>query len=156
MTLSAEAVQEISSEYTSTVWLTLITISHPDIGDPIRVTSDNVDTVFNGNTFLPFPHSVTLPDDTEGQIPEAVLTFSNVTQEIISIIRQITTAPKVTIQVIRVTDSDIVLEREWLGLEWQETKYDINTITGKLGVENLATEEFPYETFDTSFPGLWP
>ena len=49
-----------------------------------------------------------------------------------------------------------LFEREWAGLEWRASSWDIGAITGTLAVDDLATEEFPYVTFDGRFKGLWP
>lgn len=155
MVISAIAAEEMSAEETGTAYLTLLTITHPDLGTPLRFTSDNVNTISNGNTFVPFPYDITLPDDTEGQIPEAQLVIDNTSTEIISVLRQLTTAPIITIDVIRSEDPNYV-ERSWTGLEWRSTSYNLDTITGKLTVENLATEEFPPLTFDESWDGLYP
>ena len=43
-----------------------------------------------------------------------------------------------------------------LGLEWRASSWDVGAITGTLTVDDLATEEFPYVTFDGRFKGLWP
>ncbi len=155
MVISAIAAEEMSAEETGTAYLTLLTISHPDLGTPIRFTSDNVNTVSNSNTFVPFPYNITLPDDTEGQIPEAQLVIDNTSTEIIAILRQLTSPPIITLQVVRSADTDYI-ERQWTGLEWRSTSHNPDTITGKLTVENLTTEEFPPLTFDESWDGLYP
>ena len=49
-----------------------------------------------------------------------------------------------------------VVEREWIGLEWRASTIDAGFITGRLSVEDMATEEFPYVTFDGRFRALWP
>ena len=60
-----------------------------------------------------------------------------------------------TIQVVRASNPDFV-ERQWTGLEWRASSIDIASVTGTLTVDDLATEEFPYVTFDGRFKGLWP
>ena len=80
MTLSAGGLGELAAQETGTAWLVLLTITHPGLPTPIRVTSDGVVTVHNGNTFDPFPFEVTLPDDVEGRAPQAHLRIDNTSQ----------------------------------------------------------------------------
>lgn len=96
-----------------------------------------------------------MPDDVEGRAPQAQLTIDNTSQTLITLLRGLTSPPALTIQIVRATDADTI-EREWSGLEWRASTYDVGFITGQLGVEDLATEEFPYLTFDGRFRGLWP
>ncbi len=155
MTISGPGVAELSAEACGTAWLALLTLTHPDLPTPIRVTSDGVATLSNGVTYDPFPFDLILPDDSEGRAPRAQLRVDNTTQEIIAVLRGLVTPPALTVQIVRSATPNVV-EREWVGLEWRSSTYDIGAITGTLTVDDLALEEFPYETFDTRFRGLWP
>lgn len=155
MTISETGLSELSAQETGTAWLVLLTLTHPDLDQPIRVTSDGVATISNGQLFDPFPFQVTLPDDVEGRAPQARLLIDNTSQEIIALLRGLVTPPALTIQIVRSVSPDYV-EREWAGLEWRSSSYDVGAITGTLGIDDLALEEFPYITFDGRFRGLWP
>ena len=155
MTISAAGLDELAAQETGTAWLVLLTLDHPDLDRPIRVTSDGVATTSNGEVFESFPFEVTLPDDVEGRAPQARLRIDNTSQEIIALLRGLVTPPSLAIQIVRSTNPDVV-EREWAGLEWRASSWDIGAITGTLAVDDLATEEFPYVTFDGRFKGLWP
>ena len=155
MTISNAGLGELAAQETGTAWLVLLTLDHPDLDRPIRVTSDGVATTSNGEVFESFPFEVTLPDDVEGRAPQARLRIDNTSQEIIALLRGLVTPPSLAIQIVRSTNPDVV-EREWAGLEWRASSWDIGAITGTLAVDDLATEEFPYVTFDGRFKGLWP
>ena len=155
MTISAAGLDELAAQETGTAWLVLLTLDHQDLDRPIRVTSDGVATTSNGEVFESFPFEVTLPDDVEGRAPQARLRIDNTSQEIIALLRGLVTPPSLAIQIVRSTNPDVV-EREWAGLEWRASSWDIGAITGTLAVDDLATEEFPYVTFDGRFKGLWP
>lgn len=155
MTISAAGTAELAAQECGTAWTALLTISHPGLPAPLRVTSDGVITISNGNTFDPFPFELTLPDDSEGKIPRARLRIDNTTQQLIALLRGLLTPPALTVQLVRSAAPDVI-EREWAGLEWQSSSYDVGAITGVLGFDDLASEEFPYETFDGRFTGLWP
>lgn len=155
MTFSAAGLGELAAQEIGTAWLVLLTLDHPNLDTPIRVTSDGVPTVSNGKTFEPFPFDVTLPDDVEGRAPQARLRIDNTSQEIVAVLRGMVTPASLTMQIVRSADPDVV-EREWVGLEWRASTFDIGAIIGTLSVDDLATEEFPYVTFDGRFKGLWP
>jgi hypothetical protein len=155
VTISAAGTAELAAQECATAWLVLLTLEHPGLDQPIRVTSDAVATTSNGHTFQPFPFEVTLPDDVEGRAPQAQLRIDNTSQEIIALLRGLTTPPSLTIQIVRSATPDVI-EREWSGLEWRSSQYDIGAISGTLTIEDMALEEFPYITFDGRFKGLWP
>ena len=155
MTLSAAGVAELAAQETGTAWIVLLTLTHPDLPTPIRVTSDGVATVCNGNTYDPFPFDVTLPDDVEGRAPQARLRIDNTSQEIVAVLRGLVTPPALTIKIVRSADPNYI-ERSWVGLEWRGSTFDVGAIVGTLTVDDLASEEFPYVTFDGRFRGLWP
>ena len=155
MTLTAAGIAELSAQETGTAWLVLLTIDHPDLDEPIRITSDAMATASQGFIFEPFPFEITLPDDVEGRTPQASLQIDNTSQEIIALLRGMTTPASLTIQIVRSADPNVV-EREWAGIEWRSSQYDVAAITGTLTIDELAAEEFPYITFDGRFKGLWP
>lgn len=155
MPLTGIGAQEVSQQETSTAWIILITVNPPSKDEPIRVTSDSVPTISQGNLFDPFPFMVTLPDDVEGRSPQAQLRIDNTDQQIISRLRGLPSPAMVTIQIVRASNPDVI-EREWTDIQWISSDYDAGMITGSLSVDDLATEEFPYITFDGRFRGLWP
>lgn len=155
MSITEAGLNELAAPETGTAWLVLLTLEHPGLDRPIRVTSDGVATLSNGVVYDPFPFEVTLPDDVEGRAPQARLRIDNTSQEIIALLRGLVTPPTLGIQIVRSANPNVV-ERQWSGLEWQASSYDIGAITGTLGVDDLALEEFPYVTFDGRFKGLWP
>lgn len=154
-TAAVSATQEMSAASTDTAWLVLLTLSHEEMASEIRVTSDGVPTLSRGYNYSPFPFDIILPDDVEGQPPQAQLRIDNTTQEIIAELRNLTTPPLLTVEIVRSISPDIV-EYGWVGLRWTASSYDKNVITGTLTVDDLAKEEFPYMTFDSRWRGLWP
>jgi Domain of unknown function (DUF1833) len=155
VTITAAGVTELAAQECATAWLVLLTINHPSLTTPLRFTSDAKPTISNSQTYQSFPFEITLPDDVEGRAPQAHLRIDNTSQEVIAILRGLTTPPTVTMQIVRSAAPNVV-EREWGGLEWRASTYDVGFITGTLTVDDLATEEFPYITFDGRFRALWP
>lgn len=73
MSITEAGLNELAAPETGTAWLVLLTLEHPGLDRPIRVTSDGVATLSNGVVYDPFPFEVTLPDDVEGRAPQARL-----------------------------------------------------------------------------------
>ena len=96
MTAVARGTAELSAQETGTAWLVLLTLDPSRTRSPIRVTSDGVETISNGNVFSPFPFEVTLPDDVEGRTPQAQLRIDNTSQEMIALLRGLTSPPVLT------------------------------------------------------------
>jgi hypothetical protein len=151
----ATAAEELAAEHVDSAWLVLVTLEHPDLEAPLRFSSDAVDTVSQGFIFSALPFAVVLPDDVEARAPQAQLRIDNTSQEIIAALRGLAEPLAVTLQIVRSGEPDLV-EREWRGLEWRASSYDLAFVSGGLSVEDMASEEFPYETFDGRFAGLWP
>ena len=151
----ATAAQELAAEHADSAWLVLVTLDHPDLEAPLRFSSDAVQTISQGSVFAPMAFQITLPDDVEARAPRAQLRVDNTSQEIIAALRGLVDPLAVTLQIVRAGDPDVI-EREWSGLEWRASTYDLAFVSGGLGVEDMASEEFPYETFDGRFAGLWP
>jgi hypothetical protein len=154
VTLTRAGLYDVSGQECGTAWICLITISHPELLPSIRITSDAVATISNSYLFSPFPFSIILPDDSDGTAPQAQFQIDNTSQEVIAVLRGLLTPPSLTIQIVR-SENTNVIEREWQGLEWKTSQYDVGMITGTLSVDDLATEEFPYVTFDGRFKGLF-
>jgi hypothetical protein len=61
--------------------LVLLEITHPSLVSPIRVVNDTESIVSNGNTYIALAFQVTLPDEHEGQLPEASISIDNIGRE---------------------------------------------------------------------------
>jgi hypothetical protein len=153
VTLTAR--QALYAQETGEAFLVLLTMDHADLGAPIRVSSDAVDTVSRGNTFLAFPFQLSLPDDTDDRPPRARLTIDNVDRTIVQTLRQISSAPTVLIEVVRGADPNTV-EAAFPDFELSNASYDVLTVQGDLTLESFLREPYPAARFTPAgFPGLF-
>lgn len=147
--------QAANAPETGEVFLVLLTIDHPDLPVPLRVSSDGVDTLSRGETFVACPFGLTLPDDGDERPPKARLTIDNVDRAIVKAVRGITTAPRVLIEVVLASDPDLV-EASFPDFELQEARFDALTVEGELGLESFFREPYPAQRFTPAgFPGLF-
>lgn len=154
-TLGTNMLNALTAQQTSEAILVLLTINHDDLSEPIRITSDAVPTISNGNTFVVYPYKVTLPDDPENGFSSGRLEIDNVHRDIVVAIRQISTSPTVTIQIVLGSDPDTV-EVEIDGFQMDNIKHDVFTVRSDLVMDNYMHEPFPGNRFVPSFfPGLF-
>lgn len=145
----------------------LLTITHPSLAQPIRISSDPTEritetatdviygTKSRGNDFIFFPFMLTLPSDEDDGPQNMQLTLDNVTREYASILRTISGPPSVTSEIVLSESPDIV-EASWPDFLLTEAIGDATTITGTLALESLTREPYPALCFTPSyFPALF-
>lgn len=147
--------QAINAQETPEAALILLTLDHADLTSPIRVTSDAVNTVSNGQTFIPCPFRITLPDDTEEHVTQARLTIDNVDREIVLALRKINSPLSITIQVVLGSDPDTI-EAEFDDFLLKDATYDALVVSGRLSIDHIMQEPIPGDVMDPAcFPGLF-
>lgn len=153
--ISATGKQALFSQETSEVFLILITIDHADLAQPIRVTSDSVDTVSRGNTFVAFPFELDLPTDTFDAPPRARLTIDNIDRQIVQAVRDISSPAEVLMEIILASAPDNV-EVSFPDFKLSNVNYDALTVSGDLIVEDFSAEPYPARVFGPAdFPGIF-
>lgn len=153
--VSSLTQQAIHAAETDEAFFVLLTLDHESLAAPIRVTSDAVDTVSNGETYIAYPFSLSLPDDDDSRAPRARLVIDNIDRQIVLAVRSLESAPVVTIHIVRAGDPDTV-EASFTDFKLINVTYDAEVVEGELSVEDFTTEPFPAHVFSPSlFPGLF-
>ena len=153
-TVSSILLEAIYKEGTERVFIVLIEIDHSNLVEPIRFTSDGQDTVSNGNTFMAYPFTITLPTDEDGAQPTASFRIANVDRRIIAAVRSLTSPPIFRIWIVLDDDPDRIERGPWT-MQLQDFRYDENEITARITVPSLLSEPFPAATYNTvDYPGL--
>ena len=153
--ISLTAKQAINAPETSEAFLILLTIDHPNLSQPIRVSSDSVDTTSRGNLFIAFPFELTLPNDSDDNAPRATLNIDNVDRQIVQAIRSIPSAPTVLMEIIRGADPDLV-EAAFPDFQLRNVTYNSLVVSGELTLEQFLGEPYPAGGFfPANFPGLF-
>lgn len=156
------------AQETGEVVVTLLTIMHDSLADPIRLSNDptqRVDgtgasqpaygTVSRGDTYLFCPFQLLLPDDQDRTSPAARLRLSNVHQDLIPLLRSVDTPASVLVEVVLASAPDDV-EVSFPPLDLSEATFDAAEIEVDLVMDTLENEPYPAESFDPSgFPALF-
>lgn len=154
-TLSSTAQAAIAAAQTGEAFLVLLTLDHDDLDAPIRVTSDAVATVSRGETFTPFPFEVALPSERDDQLAGVRLVIDAVDRSIIIALRDLTSAPTVTMEVVLGSTPDTV-EAGPFEYTLKNATYNALTVEGDLAFEDVLNEAFPGQSFvPFTHPGLF-
>lgn len=155
MTLSAGAKADLAARETDTVFITLITITHAELGTPIRVCNDAIDCVSRGNTFQACTFRFVPPNQDPDTVPRARLQIDNVDRQIVQAIRTITSKPSIMVEVVRDDDPDTV-EMTLDDFQLEDVTWDQMFVTGDVTIENFLQEPYPAHAFVPSyFPGMF-
>lgn len=149
---SLAARMALNAQETGEAFLILLTLSHPAMQEPLRVTSDAVETQSRGESFAPFPFELTLPDDDGNGAPQARLAIDNVDRQIVRALRELGSAPFVLMEIVRAADPDTV-EARFVDFRLTDITYDSRVVEGILGIEDFTSEPYPANVFS---PGLFP
>ena len=170
--LSSNAIAALFAQESSSSLITLLTISGDGIDTPIRLADNyltrlsetdseivyGVQSNLGGATtydFIFLPFGISLPTEEQSASPRCTLTIQDVTRYLIPIIRSISTAPSIKIDIVLSSSPDTV-EISFGSFLLGNVRYNANTITADLVVESLAVEPFPQHTFNPSyFSGLF-
>ncbi len=142
-TLSPDAVAAIFAQESKWIFTPLLRIDHESLSRPIRIYSGEyepyVEVYIPGDSepYKAFPFQVNIPEDLAENIPQAQLTISNVSYELIQILRSVTEPPKISLYVVR----------------WDATynPNDSSLPPMELGIINAVVEIGPLELFVREF-----
>ena len=153
--LTLSALKAVNAQQTDEVFVILLTLAHDGLSQPVRVTSDAVDTVSRGENFIAYPFDLSLPEDSEALTATAHLSIDNVDRVIIAALRGLQDSPSVTVEIVRAADPDTV-EAVFPDFRLSEIQYDAATVTGRLTIEDFTAEPYPAAVFaPAGFPGLF-
>lgn len=134
--------------------LMLVTISHPSF-TTIRLVNNTEDIVSRSNTYLSFPMNITPPADDGETVREVSIEFDNVSLELITEFRQITSPADIKIEIVLASDPDQV-QLSYEELKLRNISYDKQRIRAKLYMDSFLNVELTSESYGaTNFPGLF-
>lgn len=149
----------------------LIEISHPDLPDPIRLSTDNTErlstdplvygtrSAWRGADPLTEPYlwivaQAVLPGDDAEAPAQAKLVLDNLDRGMVAVLRSFTAPPDVALAVVLAGSPDLV-EQEWTGMRITSTDADAGRIVLSLSRDEIELEPFPSGRMTRrNFPGL--
>lgn len=153
-TVSTTFWEALSDAATAQDLHVLLTITHTDLAQPIRVCSDVEDITSNGNLFVGFPFEFVMPNDTDA-LPIGRIRIQNVDRQMSEAIKGLRKPPRMLVEGVLRSSPDIV-EFAYNHLVVRNIQIDAATITGDIGSFDYSTLPYPRtKSNKTTLPGLF-
>jgi hypothetical protein len=164
-TLSDVFRKAMFDQETDEIPVLLLTITHPDLAETIRISSDNADlldyeqqlrgTISRVQEYNFLPMSASLPEEGDDASNTIQITVDNVSQKLTVPLKSTVTPATVTAEIVLASAPDDV---EVTFPDFELTSADVNAGSVKLSlsVDVMASEPYPADNFTPSaFGGLW-
>lgn len=152
--ISPELLAQLYYQNSDDPFLILVTLSHPSF-TTIRLVNNSENVISNGNVFQAFPMKIRLPVDDGETNREAQIEFDNVSLEILSEIRTVSTFIDVKIELILASSPDDI-QISFEELKIQSVNYDKQKISARLFLDNFLNTALPSERYGaTNFQGIF-
>lgn len=162
--LSNTAKAAVFAQSTDEVFITLVTIDHPNFATPIRVCDDPFEVlpsagvrgvVSRSNEYIFLPFFIEPPTQDDTGVAKARIQVDNVSQDIVGSIRSATSALSISMEIVLASDVDTP-EVSIPDFRLERVTYDALTITGEISAEYFDLEPYPARRFTPSdFPGMF-
>lgn len=152
--LSTTAKQAIFAQSTSEVFVTLLTLSHTDFAQTIRVAGNWEDVVSNGNTFTAYPFEIDLPGEDDEALSKVDLLITNVDKLIVDEVRSIASPIDLTLEIVLASDPDTI--EASFAMKVRHIEGDAHILKATCNFEDLLNEAFPAHTYTPiDYPALF-
>lgn len=154
-TVSPTALQAMLARETAEVFLVCLRLTHASFGT-IRVVNNTQQIVRADGTYLPFPFSIVLPNDSEDRVPEVTVQFDNIDGMITDAIRTVSGRPAVSFDVVLASSPNVV-EAGPFNFMLMNAQYDDKIVTCTLGFEeDILNQAVPRGSYNpANSPGLF-
>lgn len=149
--LSTSAIESIFGSSTGEAWIYLITIEHEDL-PTTRICRNTESIDSRGNTFTAGWFDITIPAQSEGELPRVDFVMDNIGLELMEGIRSLTGQPTVTLEEIMESEPDTVQTGPYV-FSLKDVQYNKFMIKGQISYESLLTEPYNWRKFT---PLEWP
>ena len=154
-TLSPELLAQIYKQESEDPFLTLLTLDHTTFPSPIRFVNNSESIISRGETYLPFPMTITLPKDDGESTREFAIEFDNVGLDLIDELRTVTDYIDVTLEMVLASIPDAV-QISFQELKIQSVSYTKTRVSARLFLDNFLNTQISSERYTPSnFPGIF-
>ena len=154
MPIDATMKAALAAQETAEVLVALMTIDHPNLTMPVRVSSDSVDTPSRGQVFVAYPFDYKPPAETETGPLVARLEIDNVGEAIAEAVQAIDTPATVKVEYVLASSPNTV-QLEWPTFELTNVEGNEFRVTGDLTIPGLRGEPVGRTIDPSGYPGLF-
>lgn len=124
----------------------LIKVYHDDMAEPLYLTDNNEDLTYDGNTYKSAFFRINLPEVTKDSMGNASIEMGCVDQQLIQIIRSLTTPPNIKF-VATYLEEGVFSEFAGYDMIMSNVKWDAKKLTADLTLDLVLNYEFPSGSF---------
>jgi len=124
----------------------LIKIYHEDLGTPLYLTDNNEDLTYDGITYKKAYFKINLPEVTKDSMGNASIEMGCVDQQIIELVRSLTTPPNIKFVATYLEDG-VYSELAGYDMIMSNVKWDAKKLTADLTLDLVLNYEFPAGSF---------
>ncbi len=151
--LSNELKAQLFAQESDDPFLTLVTLQNPFF--VTRLVNNSSDIISRANAFTAFPMKIRLPVDDGSSQRDFTIDFDNVSLELITNLRSVTSPIGVTIEMVLASIPDVV-QMSFDELFVINISYTATRISARIGMDGFLAVEMTSERYaPTNFPGLF-
>lgn len=155
LSVSTVARRSMFAASTGDGLLELVTLSGGGLAADIPIVNNRIDITSRGVIFTAFPFELSLPSDEEDSPPLAKLSIDNVSREIGQAVRLLTGPLHVLIELVRISDMDVV-EWSWPYFLMRNVSIDSLIVSGDLSLQDFHREGHTKILFNpATFPAMF-
>ena len=124
----------------------LIKIYHPEMADPLYLTDNNEDLTYNGHVYKKAFFRINLPEVTKDSMGNATIEMGCVDQQIIEIIRSLTTPPNIKF-VATYLEEGVYSDLAGYDMIMSNLNWDAKSLTADLTLDLVLNYDFPSGSF---------
>ena len=153
--LTPAMLEDLFASETDVVIFSCIKISHPDLPQNLYFINSEENHVIQGQLHIGFGFEITLPGDNSETVPQVNITFQNIDLEIVKIVRELQSPPKVSFYVVSPDEPDSIQAGPFK-MTLREVTYTYQSVVATCKWRDIMNLNFPYHTFTPNrFPGLF-
>ncbi|OHX10508.1 hypothetical protein BI347_22290 [Chromobacterium sphagni] len=137
---SQHAREQLNATSAADILLTLLEIRHPLLAVPVRIVGDTQNIVAAGDEFLACAFDITLPDDSDNQLPQARLEIDNIGRELTQWLEQSGGGVGATCRILQVMRSTPDLVEFDITLDMSGLAMDRQKVAATLGYADLLNQ----------------
>lgn len=152
--LTNQLLFQIFSQESNDPFLTLVTLTHPSFSTT-RFVNNSENIISRGETFLSFPMSIKLPPEDGETLREVTIEFDNVSLELITKLRSVSSPIDVKLELVLASMPDIV-QMSFEELKINSASYNATKVSARLIMDSFLQTGMTSEKYEPSnFRGLF-
>jgi hypothetical protein len=120
--------------------LVLVEIHHDNLPIPLRIVADSKDLVSQGETYIACPFDLTLPDETEANIPRATLSIANIGRPLSQWVERTIGGKDARVLLILVMRSDPNTHEWSIWTDLSNVNMSIESVSAQLTFEDIINK----------------